>query len=97
MDDTPNAAPERTWTAQDASTRFDEVIEEALSGGPQRIVRAGAEAVIVVSEHDWRRLREAKPKMTFGELLAAFPLTAEEWQEVAPDRHRRRPTPFDDL
>ena len=34
--------------------------------------------------------------MTLGEYLTTFPLSAEEWDEIAPKRHAAR-NPFSDL
>ncbi len=85
----------RTWLVKDARARFGDVVSNALAGEPQRIARRGREAVVVVSEAEWERLQAAKPTLSFGEVLAQFPLTHEEWREVAPGplplRSRRRP------
>lgn len=74
----------RTWLVKDARARFGDVVSNALAGEPQRIARRGREAVVVVSEAEWERLQAAKPTKTFEEHLCDFPLTHEEWLEVAP-------------
>lgn len=38
-----------TWTVQDAKNRFSEVIEHALTDGPQTITRRGKETAVLVS------------------------------------------------
>jgi antitoxin Phd len=84
----------KTWLVKDARARFGDVISNALAGEPQRIARRGRDAVIVVSEAEWERMQAPRPAKSFGELLASFPLTHEEWLEVAPGplplRSRRR-------
>ena len=37
------------WALQDAKNRFSEVVENAMSKGPQLITRRGQDAVVVVS------------------------------------------------
>jgi antitoxin Phd len=85
-----------SWSVQDARARFGDVIDAALRGQPQRVTRRGKETVVVVSEADWTRTAPSKPRMSFGEFLTTFPLTSEEWAEVAPQRHPHRPSPFAD-
>ena len=73
----------KTWLVKDARARFGDVMAGALGGEPQRVARRGREAVVIVSEADWKRAQEP-PALSFGEALAQFPLTHEEWLEVAP-------------
>jgi prevent-host-death family protein len=80
----------RSWLVRDARAHLSEVIDAALKGEPQRVTRRGKGAVVVVSEDEWHRASKPQPKMTFGEFLATFPLSPEEWAEVAPQRHRPR-------
>ena len=88
------AKHDRTWTVQDARAHFGDVIDAALKGHPQRVTRRGKDAVVVVSEEEWRRVARPEPAMSLGEYLTTFPLTAEEWQEIAPKRHPPRKNPF---
>ncbi|MBM6594092.1 type II toxin-antitoxin system Phd/YefM family antitoxin [Microvirga pudoricolor] len=89
---------DKTWTVQDARAHFGDVIDGALRGQPQRISRRGKDAVVVVSEEEWRRhVKPDKPKMNFREFLGTFPLSQEEWEEVAPRRHDRRNNPFSEV
>ena len=78
----------RNWLAKDARAHLSDVIDRALAGEPQRVTRRGKGAVVVVSEDEWRKVAKPSPEMSFGDLLASFPLGAEEWDAVAP---RRRP------
>ena len=87
----------RRWLVKDARARFSDVMDGALAGEPQRVTRRGKGAVVVVSEEDWRRLAKPKTTMTLGEYLTTFPLSAEEWDEIAPKRHFPRRNPFSDL
>ena len=44
------------WTVAAAKAKFSEVIDRALSEGPQTISRHGRETAVVVSIRDYRRL-----------------------------------------
>ena len=46
------------WRLQDAKTQFSQVVEAALQGEPQHVTRRGREAVVVLSEANYRSLRE---------------------------------------
>jgi len=84
----------KTWTVQDARAHFGDVIEAALKGKPQRVTRRGRDAVVVVSEDEWRRLVE--PRMNFGEFLATFPGVPDDVDLMAARRRSSRPNPFQD-
>ena len=73
----------KTWLVKDARARLGDVMDAALAGEPQRVSRRGRDAVIVMSEAEWERLRPERSK-TFEDHLRDFPLTREEWLEVAP-------------
>ncbi|MBI4604281.1 MAG: type II toxin-antitoxin system Phd/YefM family antitoxin [Planctomycetes bacterium] len=62
----------RTWQLQDAKNRLSEVVERALSEGPQTITRRGVSAVVVISLKDLEKLR--KPKISLVGFLASSPL-----------------------
>lgn len=94
MDDVTRNPLQDTWTAQDARAHFSDVLDAALDGRPQRVTRRGREAVMVVSETEWARRSEARQDLGFGDHLARFPLSAGEWDEIAPKRHRPRRNPF---
>ena len=42
------------WRLQDAKTQFSQVVEAALQGEPQHVTRRGREAVVVLSEANYR-------------------------------------------
>ena len=47
------------WPVQDAKARFSEFLDAALAEGPQLVTRRGAEAAVLVSVDEWRRLSAA--------------------------------------
>ncbi|MCY4303950.1 MAG: type II toxin-antitoxin system Phd/YefM family antitoxin [Aestuariivita sp.] len=63
------------WALQDAKSRFSAVVETALSGQPQRVIRRGKPAVVVVSVDNYDRLRShtAQSASSFIEHLLAIP------------------------
>ncbi len=48
------------WPLQEAKNRFSEVINRALSQGPQTITRHREEVVVVLSQADYNRLKKSK-------------------------------------
>lgn len=48
-----------SWPVQDAKARFSEFLDACLSEGPQMVTRRGAEAAVLVSVSEWRRLQSA--------------------------------------
>ncbi len=61
-----------TWAVAEAKARFSEVIQRALSEGPQTITRKGRETVVVVSVEEWKRKTTRKGNL--AEFFAASPL-----------------------
>lgn len=55
---------QRTWQLQEAKNKFSEVVEEALTQGPQLITKRGVEAVIVLSYEEYRKLVTTQQKLT---------------------------------
>jgi antitoxin Phd len=49
----------QTWPVQDAKARFSEFLDSCLSQGPQMVTKRGAEAAVLVSAQEWRRLQTA--------------------------------------
>lgn len=47
------------WRLQDAKTQFSRVVDAALQGEPQHVTRRGRAAVVVLSEANYRALRES--------------------------------------
>lgn len=44
-----------SWKFTDAKARLSEVVQRALDGKPQRIVRGGRDVVVVVAEAQFKR------------------------------------------
>jgi len=59
------------WKLQDAKAKFSQIVEEALSSGPQFVTRRGKEAVVIVSVKEYEQLTSKKP--TFKEFLLNCP------------------------
>lgn len=49
----------QSWPVQDAKARFSQFLETCLTEGPQMVTRRGAEAAVLVSADEWRRLQTA--------------------------------------
>ena len=62
------------WPVADAKARLSEVIENAISAGPQTITRNGRPAAVVVSVAEWTR--KSRRKGNLAEFLARSPLRA---------------------
>ena len=60
----------KTYQLNEARARFSQLVERALAGEPQRVTRYGKEAVVIVSEEEWRLRSRAAP--TLGALLARY-------------------------
>ena len=60
------------WTVAEAKAKFSEVIERAMSEGPQTITRKGRTAVVVVGAEEWQRKTNRVGNL--AEFFAASPL-----------------------
>lgn len=49
----------QTWALQDAKAKFSEFLDSCLRQGPQMVTKRGAEAAVLVSVDEWRRLSQA--------------------------------------
>lgn len=49
-----------TWRLADAKNRFSEVVNRALTGSPQTVLRR-REAVVVIARRDYERLAGKRP------------------------------------
>lgn len=58
------------WKLADAKNRFSELVTEALTNGPQRVMRRD-QAVIVLAEDDYEELIGRRPN--FVEFLLSGP------------------------
>jgi prevent-host-death family protein len=72
QDKVPVGKGPEAWTVANAKARLSEVIDLALSNGPQIITRNGRRAVVVVSAEEWER--KTKRKGNLAEFFAASPL-----------------------
>ena len=54
----------RIWQLQEAKNKFSEVVQEALSDGPQVITKRGVETVIVLSYSEYRKLLSSQKKLS---------------------------------
>lgn len=45
----------QSWSVAEAKARFSEIIERAMSEGPQTITRNGRKAAVVVGAEEWQR------------------------------------------
>jgi prevent-host-death family protein len=61
-----------SWTVAEAKAKFSEIIERAMSEGPQTITRSGRTAAVVVGAEEWQR--KTKRVGTLAEFFAESPL-----------------------
>jgi prevent-host-death family protein len=61
-----------TWTVAQAKAKFSEVIDRAISRGPQFVTRSGQKAVVVVSADEWERKTQRTGSL--ADFFAASPL-----------------------
>ncbi|MEX6507206.1 type II toxin-antitoxin system Phd/YefM family antitoxin [Jiella sp. M17.18] len=78
------------WTLQDAKNKFSAVVEAARKGVPQHVTKHGADAVVVLSAEEYRRLAELdkdrKPKKTLLEHLLGSPRLPGGMDDIFDDR-----------
>jgi prevent-host-death family protein len=61
-----------SWTVAEAKAKFSEIIERAMSEGPQTITRKGRTAAVVVGAEEWQR--KTKRAGNLAEFFAGSPL-----------------------
>ena len=83
---------QEAWTVAQARAQLDELIERALKQGPQTVMRAGDEAVVVVSAEEWRR--RAQRQETLAEFFANSPLRGSNLEIERAMDGPREPTVF---
>ncbi len=59
------------WKLQDAKARLSELVDRALAGKPQRIMRRGHDAVVVLRVSDYEEA--TRPRKSLIEFFAASP------------------------
>jgi prevent-host-death family protein len=62
----------QVWTVAQAKAKFSEIIDRAMSEGPQTITRQGRTAVVVVGAEEWQR--KTNRVGTLAEFFAKSPL-----------------------
>jgi prevent-host-death family protein len=62
----------QNWTVAEAKAKFSEIIERAMSEGPQTITRNGRTAAVLVGAEEWQR--KTKRLGSLAEFLAESPL-----------------------
>src|ERR1700682_3889381 len=62
----------QSWTVAEAKAKFSEIIERAMSEGPQTITRNGRTAAVVVGAEEWQR--KTKRVGNLAEFFAESPL-----------------------
>ena len=60
------------WTVAEAKAKFSEVIDRAMSDGPQTITRSGRTAAVLVGAEEWHRKTARIGNL--AEFLAQSPL-----------------------
>jgi prevent-host-death family protein len=71
------------WRLQDAKARFSELVRRVRSEGPQHVTVHGREEVVVISAHEFRRL---KGDLTGEALIAAMQASPHREIEIEPER-----------
>ena len=59
------------WQVQTAKQRFSELVERAVTEGPQVVTKHGRESVVVLDIDEYPRL--TAPRMNFKEFLLTMP------------------------
>jgi prevent-host-death family protein len=63
---------EMNWTVAEAKAKFSEIIQRAISVGPQTITKNGRTAAVIVGADEWQR--KTSRVGTLAEFFAASPL-----------------------
>jgi antitoxin Phd len=90
------APPRRTstWQVQEAKARFSEMLETALTDGPQAVTKRGEEVAVLVAVEEWRDL-QARARPSLKQLLLSDEARTD---ELVPPRRRfklRPPVEFE--
>ncbi len=51
------------WQLQEAKNRFSEVVNKALTEGPQTVSRHGKEIVVILSKTEYNRLKKSQTSL----------------------------------
>ena len=79
----------KRWPVQDAKSRFSELLDTALSEGPQIVTKRGVETAVLLPIEQWRRLE----RMTRPDLKDLLLAPEARTEDLAPPRRQypRRP------
>jgi prevent-host-death family protein len=80
----------KRWQLQEAKSRFSEVVNDALTSGPQQITRHGEDVVVVLSSKDYDKL--TRPK---GGILSFFSRSPFAEAEIDLSRSKERARRFE--
>ena len=50
----------RAWQLQEAKSKFSELVEHAITEGPQVVTKRGIDSVVVLSFKDFQKLKKPK-------------------------------------
>jgi antitoxin Phd len=74
----------KSWSITQARARIADVVDAALTSGPQKIERRDSEPVVVISESVWKRIAADYP--SFADLVLNAPLDDEDLPTRKPAR-----------
>jgi prevent-host-death family protein len=83
----PGTGHVRAWSVVDAKARLSELLDQAISDGPQAITRRGREIAVVVSAEEWHK--KTSRVGSLAEFLAASPLRDSELSVARADAAAR--------
>ena len=66
----------RTWQLQEAKNKLSQVVDDAISDGPQIITRRGIEVVIVIAYEQFKKMAASEEKLS--DFFSNSPLAGEE-------------------
>jgi prevent-host-death family protein len=78
----------KVWQLQEAKARFSEVVERALSDGPQHVTRRGKPTVVIISAEEFSKAEKAsaRKKRSLVDLMRECP-APEIFDFIEHDRH----------
>ena len=75
--------PRGHWLLQDAKARFSELVRRVRNEGPQHVTVHGRDAVVVISEEEFRKLKGSR---TGEALIAAMQASPHRDIDIEPER-----------
>lgn len=75
-----------TWQLQEAKSKFSELVELALSRGPQIVTKRGIDSVVIISVEEFNRLKKPKDNLIkFFDSAPRFDLDIERAKDMDRD------------